>query len=121
MNKFRLNQILEILTFPYTDMGLIRKDYLAEREDAYCAFLDSTKIFNTKGREEYSKKYEQAHRRFGSYLCSCCTGLPKSMDDMLLIGEKFFPHGKIIEKMGNKSGVTIRDRLFQISTLSNTP
>lgn len=104
MNKFRLNQILEILTFPYTDMGLIRKDYLAEREDAYCAFLDSTKIFNTKGREEYSKKYEQAHRRFGSYLCSCCTGLPKSMDDMLLIGEKFFPHGKIIEKMGNKGG-----------------
>lgn len=102
MNKFRLNQILEILTFPYTDIGLIQKDYLAEREDAYCAFLDSTKIFNVKGREECSKKYEQAHRKYGSYLCGCCTGIPKSVDDVLLIAEKFFAHDRIMEKMGSE-------------------
>ncbi|MCI9081034.1 MAG: hypothetical protein HFI70_01705 [Lachnospiraceae bacterium] len=99
MNKYRLNQILEILTFPYTDMKLIKKDLLAERENAYCAFLDSTKIFNIKRRNEYSKRYEKAHRDFGRYLCSCCTGIPKSLDDVLLIGEKFFPHKVILEKM----------------------
>ncbi|MEY8392768.1 hypothetical protein AALA98_15665 [Lachnospiraceae bacterium 45-W7] len=99
MNKYRLNQILEILAFPYTDTNLIRRDLLAEREEAYCAFLDSTRTFNIKRRNEYSKKYEWAHREFGRYLCNCCTGIPKSLDDVLLVGEKFFPHRKILEKM----------------------
>lgn len=114
MNKFRLSQILEILTFPYTDINLIGEDALAKREEAYCEFVDNTEIFNMKKRGTSSRQYEQAHRKFGKYLCMHCSGTPKSLDDVLMIGEKFFSHNRIMEYMSHTwEGVDRKDMVNQ--------
>ena len=40
MNRFRLNQILEVLLFPVCDPILASKDFLFEEFNAYQNFLD---------------------------------------------------------------------------------
>lgn len=102
MNKFRLNQILEILTFPYTDTRLMQEDALAEQEDAWCAYIDHTERFSVKGRGKAAERYEKARKNFGEYLCRLCSGRARSMDDVLLASEKFFSHNRIMEDMSHK-------------------
>ncbi len=102
MNKFRLNQILEILTFPYTDTRLMQEDALAEQEDAWCAYIDHTERFSVKGRGEASVRYEKARKNFGKYLCRLCSGRARSLDDVLMAGEKFFSHNRIVEDMSHR-------------------
>lgn len=92
MNRYRLNQILEILLFPFCDPELGKMDYLELYYEAYHNFVKKNgRETSLSSREELNKKYKQAEREFISYLADRNGNRIKSYDDILMLCKLYYP------------------------------
>lgn len=66
MNRFRLNQILEVLLFPVCDPALASKDYLFEEFNAYQKFLNiqGYGLSETEKRSKQNKDFKDAEKTY---------------------------------------------------------
>lgn len=101
MNRYRLNQILEVLLFPATDPGLGKQDVLLSFYRAYheVARLDAQRMPGEARREEALRKYRKCRRKLVDYLAERCHGRIKSEDDILLICKLYYPMEEILQEM----------------------
>lgn len=101
MNRYRLNQILEVLLFPATDPGLGKQDVLLSFYRAYqeVAKLDAQRTPGEARREEALRKYRKHRRELVDYLADRCHGRIKSEDDILMLCKLYHPMEDILQEM----------------------
>ncbi len=97
MNRFRLNQILEVLLFPVCDPILASKDFLFEEFNAYQNFLDiqGYGASETEKRSKLNKEFRSAEKNLLDYLLKQSTGNIKSYDDLKMLCHLYYPFQKI--------------------------
>lgn len=93
MNRFRINQIMMVLLFPYCDPGLQKQDVLLNKHLAYQQFLNLNLDDASVAEEKHEKNsnYRQADRDLMNYLISRNQGRIKSYDDILRLCDFYFP------------------------------
>lgn len=93
MNQFRINQILNVLLFPYLDPYLQREDFLYEKYCAYQAFVEPglNNISMTEERLQRNEDYKAACRNLVEYLTQKNHGRIKSYDDIELLCDLYYP------------------------------
>ena len=93
MNRFRINQIMETLLFPYCDDNLLHRDLLLQRCMAYREFLKLNHKDLSLGEEKQiiSGKFRDGTQAFIHYLVSRNKGRVKAYDDILLLCDYYYP------------------------------
>lgn len=93
MNRFRINQILEILLFPYCDTGLQEKDYLMEKCRIYREFLslDLNDVAVFEKKQNVSSDYHGACVELIHYLADRNEGRIKTYDDVVMLCDCYYP------------------------------
>lgn len=93
MNRFRINQILDVLLFPYLDSCLQREDFLYEKYCAYQAFVEPglNNIAMTEERLKRNENYRNASQKLVEYLAQKNHGRIKSYDDIELLCDLYYP------------------------------
>lgn len=101
MNRYRLNQILEILLFPVSDSKQGREDPLLACYQAYHEFIEESRRSASSVQERNRKngKYRRAKKELVSYLAERCHGNVKSKDDIHMICELYYPMGDMEKEM----------------------
>ncbi len=101
MNRYRLNQILEVLLFPATDPKLGKQDVLLSFYRAYqeIAKLDAQRMPGEARRDEALRKYRKRRRELVDYLTERCHGKIKSEDDILMLCKLYHPMEEIQQEM----------------------
>lgn len=101
MNKYRLNQMLEILLFPVTDPKLGAKDPLLSLYSAYRKFdkAGSSKRLDRAWRDQTKHEYQKCQKQMIEYLADRCHGKINSEDDILLLCNLYYPMEEIEETM----------------------
>lgn len=101
MNRYRLNQILEVLLFPATDPGLGKEDVLLSFYHSYreVAKLDAKHMPGEARREKVLHEYRKRRRELVDYLIERCHGRIKSEDDILLLCKLYHPMEDILQEM----------------------
>lgn len=94
MDRYRLNQILEVLLFPVCDPELARdrKDCLFQEYDAYRKFLaiEGYGAQETLRRTESNESYKAAERSLLDYLMRRSNGNARSYDDLLMLSQYYY-------------------------------
>ena len=101
MNRYRLNQILEILLFPATDPQFGENDVLLRYYQAYRKVM-KTNGFRGKNiteKEDARAKYADSKRKLIDYLTEHCHGRMKSKDDILMLCSLHHPMNDIWAEM----------------------
>lgn len=101
MNRYRLNQILEILLFPVTDPNLGAKDPLLMHYRDYHEFHESNSS-NSPGsawKNQVRRKYCESQKQLIEYLAVRCHGRIKSEDDVLMLCNLYYPMDEIEDEM----------------------
>lgn len=98
MNKYRLNQILSILLMPYIQKAFYKDDYLAKVGATYYR-LYQTKAEDYTERKKYKSEYDGARQKLIDFLCSDNTRLMKSVDDVLLFLELYYPKNVMLKNV----------------------
>lgn len=103
MNRFRINQILRVLLFPFTDPKLQYEDPMLKRYLAYREILNlrPDSIVKTEEKAEKNYQYQHATEDLIKYLSAVNKTRVKSYDDLLMICELFYPMLDL-EKLMNK-------------------
>lgn len=101
MNRYRLNQILEVLLFPMTDPDFGTKDVLLSYYQAYRSFenSDGTREAGAGAKDRAVSKLRHCQRELIAYLASKCHGRLKSEDDILMICKLYYPMEEIHREM----------------------
>lgn len=101
MNKYRINQILMVLLFPFRDPLMGDKDYLLEKYEKYEKMLtyENGKIIAINERERKLSEYQHAERELETYLVTCNEGRIKSYDDLRQLCELFHPMQELKDTM----------------------
>lgn len=96
MNRFRLNQILEVLLFPVSDPALASKDYLFEEFNTYQKFLgiQGYGLAETEKRSKLNKEFRDAEKNLLDYLIKRSYGNTKSYDDLRMLCHLYYPFKK---------------------------
>ncbi|MBR1743448.1 MAG: hypothetical protein IJ733_16570 [Lachnospiraceae bacterium] len=122
MNKTRLNQILRILSLPYIESGLAKKDSFKETIKAYCAYIEDTKQFNPARKTSAERNYAKMREAYVLFLAQKLEGPPQSLDDVFLISDKFFARSRVLDfvdryhqKAGDMVDYLYIDNIFQIA------
>ena len=100
MNRYRLNQILEVLLFPVCDPEQGRADILLKCYNRYHSFMqECDKVLSQRSvRQNKSEKFRRAQGELCEYLINKNHYRIKSQDDVQLLCEIFYPMPEI-EKM----------------------
>lgn len=100
MNRYRLNQILEVLLFPVSDPEQGKEDILLKYYEAYYDFMqECEKPFSRRSdRQIKNEKFRKVQKDLRHYLVSRNHYRIKSEDDIQLLFEIFYPMAEI-EKM----------------------
>jgi hypothetical protein len=103
MNRFRINQILRVLLFPFTDPKLQYEDPMLKRYLAYREILNlrPDSIVKTEEKAEKNYQYQHATEDLIKYLSAVNKTRVKSYDDLFMICELFYPMLDF-EKLMNK-------------------
>lgn len=108
MNRYRINQILEVLLFPFSDPSFAKNDYLLKKCQAYKAFLDAN--LDTKSgyekREKRSADYRRANQELVKYLVEKNKWRVKSYDDIQKLCDLYYPVLKI-EQPVNEENISL--------------
>lgn len=101
MNRYRLNQILEVLLFPMTDPDFGTKDVLLSYYQTYrsLASPDGKKTAGTGTKDRAMSKFRHCQRELIAYLASKCHGKIKSEDDILMLCKLYYPMEEIYQEM----------------------
>lgn len=101
MNRYRLNQILEILVYPVTDSEMARKDPLLLCYQAYRDFMraDSRRFSGALEREEKDARYQERRRDLIDNMVKHGHEKAKSKDDIRMLCDYFFSMSKIENEM----------------------
>lgn len=93
MNRFRINQILDVLLFPYCDPDLQKKDFLYQKYCAYRAFVEPgmESISMMEERMIRNEQYKVKSENLVIYLAEKNHGRIKSYDDISLLCDLYFP------------------------------
>ena len=97
MNRYRLNQILEVLLFPVCDPVLAAKDCLFEVYNEYQKFMaiKGYGISETKKRSRQNRNYKNAEKRMLDYLLNRSYGNVKSYDGLKMLCHLYYSMNKI--------------------------
>lgn len=100
MDRYRLNQILEVLLFPVCDPGLAARDCFFEEYNAYHHFqeIQGYGAAETKKRAKQEKKFKRAEKELLEYLAERENGNVRSYDDLQLLCQLYYPLKKIWKK-----------------------
>lgn len=109
MNRYRLNQILEVLLFPIIDPELVQKDPLFLCYHSYHIFMEESKHSGVLERERRNKKYREDKQKLIDYLTKHSHGNVKSKDDIQMLCEFFYPMAEIEQEMKYLKRIT-RDK-----------
>lgn len=92
MNRFRINQILDVLLFPYCDPDLQKKDFLYQKYCAYRAFVEPgmESISMMEERMIRNEQYKVKSENLVIYLAEKNHGRIKSYDDISLLCDLYF-------------------------------
>lgn len=103
MNRYRLNQILEVLLFPAADPGLGKEDVLLSFYQAYqkISMLDDLRAPGGARRDRALDKYRKKQIELIDYLSARCQGKIKSEDDILMLCKYYHPMEEIQQEMTN--------------------
>lgn len=101
MNRYRLNQILEVLLFPICDAKQGEKDILLSCYEAYAALMEeSGKIsFTETDKKKRHENYRRAQKDLITYLVEKNYGRVKSQDDIQLLCSMYYPMDELEERM----------------------
>lgn len=111
MNRYRLNQILEVLLFPVCDPGLAAKDCLYEVYNEYQKFMavKGYGIPENKERSIQNRNYKNAEKRMLDYLLNKSYGNVKSYDDLKMLCHLYYPMNKINGRTRQFTGRTTKE------------
>lgn len=113
MNRYRLNQILEILLFPVVDPGLAVEDPMLGCFQGYYDFIKESRSpmtdFQTQSRK--NAVYQKSRSRLLDYLVERNKGRVKSKDDIQMLCDLFYHTGEMEYITGNKE--LVADERFQ--------
>lgn len=100
MNRYRLNQILEVLLFPVSDPKQGKEDVLLKCYEAYHDFMqECEKVLSLRTeRQRKNEKFRNTQKDLRNYLVTRNHYRIKSEDDIQLLCEIFYPLTEI-EKM----------------------
>ena len=101
MNRYRLNQILEILLFPLIDSKMGEQDYLLSCYQIYEEFKEITKdsAIGVRARKKRNNQYRQAKNSLIEYLTERNHWRVKSEDDVEKICDLFYSMFQLEEHM----------------------
>lgn len=101
MNRYRLNQILEVLLFPVIDPRLGKEDVLLSFYQAYqrIEVLDKSPLSGSAQRDKALREYKKCQTKLIDYLSQRCQGKMKSEDDILLLCKLYHPMEGIQQEM----------------------
>lgn len=101
MNRYRLNQILEVLLFPVSDPEQGKEDILLKCYQAYHDFMqECEKVLSRRAdRQDKNEKFREAQKDLRNYLVSRNHFRIKSEDDIQLLCEIFYPLTEIEQMM----------------------
>lgn len=101
MNRYRLNQILEILLFPVSDSEQGREDCILRCYETYRAFAKECEKggSNRANRQKKNREYLNAKKELVSCLMRRNHGRIKSEDDIQLLYEMYYPMDAIEKEM----------------------
>lgn len=104
MNRYRINQILTVLLFPFCDSLLGEEDFLFNKYLAYEAFLQyrEGESSTLSMREECLSRYRKEEKKLQHYLEDKNEGRIRSYDDLLQLCELYYPLQKLREFMESK-------------------
>lgn len=94
MNKYRLNQILEILLFPFIDTELGKNDPLLEQYSEYRKYMDCVNREKSQ-RDRIAQNYNLARKNTIEYMVRRNLGRAKSEDDIQMLLEFYYPMSEI--------------------------
>ena len=103
MNRYRLNQILEVLLFPVTDFRFGQKDQdkLLQCYRAYCQFqkANASRTMGSVRQNNAKSEYIRCRNELVVYLEKRCRGKVKSEDDILMLLERYYPMKEVDEEI----------------------
>lgn len=101
MNRYRINEILEILLFPFTDSRLREKDYLYEKCRVYKKYLDISAKDNSyrEAHIRISDEFRSADKNLAHYLSKRTGVRIKSYDEVKQLCELYYPYAEIEKKI----------------------
>lgn len=103
MNRYRLNQILEVLLFPVTDFqfGQKDKDVLLQCYQAYRKFQEAnfSRTIGNVRKSNAKSGYIQCRKKLIAHLEKRCQGEVKSEDDILMLLELYYPMKELDEEI----------------------
>lgn len=99
MNRFRINQILSVLLFPFGDPELGKEDWLLQKFTEYDTFRQhhQNNLASMSDRDKQFAKYQQACNQLQHYLEKQNEGRVKSYDDLLQLCELYYPTQRMRE------------------------
>lgn len=113
MNRYRLNQILEILLFPVVDPGLAVEDPMLECFQDYYDFIEESRspLTDFQAQSRKNAAYQKSRNRLLDYLVGRNRGGVKSKDDIQMLCDLFYHTGQMEYHTGNREPVA--DGLLQ--------
>ncbi len=119
MNRYKLNQILEIILFPVIDSEEGKYDHLLACYRAYRNFIEESKKLHSNMRERMQKNaaYKKVQREQIAYLTERNHWRVKSEDDIQMLWELFYPMQELEQHMQRIAQVSgnFRDDWVNIS------
>lgn len=101
MNRYRLQQILEVLLFPVTDPDFGTDDVLLSYYQAYwpLAHTDGKSAVGAGAKDRAVSEYHRRRRALTAYLVSKSHGKIKSEDDVMMLCQLYYPMEEIRQEM----------------------
>lgn len=114
MNRYRLNQILEILLFPVVDPSLAVKDPMLECFQCYFDFLEEScrPISEPLTRNKRNDDYQKNKGKLIDYLIRRNNGSVKSKDDIQMLCDLFY-HTADMEQVMERMGASAKGRMWR--------
>lgn len=101
MNRYRINQILSVLLFPFCDPELGEKDWLLQKTIEYEKFrkYNGDDLKSMAAREDQFGKYRHACSNLQHYLEKRNEGRIKSYDDLMQLCEHYYSMQELLKKL----------------------
>ena len=114
MNRYRLNQILEILLFSVVDPSLAVKDPMLECFQCYFDFLEEScrPISEPLTRNKKNDDYQKNKGKLIDYLIRRNNGSVKSKDDIQMLCDLFY-HTADMEQVMERMGASAKGRMWR--------
>lgn len=110
MNRYRLNQILEILLFPVVDPELATEDPMLGCFQSYYDFIVESRspLTDLQAQNRKNAAYQKSRSRLIDYLVGRNKGGVKSKDDIQMLCDLFYHTGDMEHTAGSEGAVVQR-------------